>query len=254
MRRRAFLGGVLAGAAPLLDAAALDHMAAAVRSARRYTDHHLINHLRAALDNAARADGRTGPRQALPAALGVCGAVDHLARDAPSHVRRDLLVLGSRAAEFAAWLPRDSGAPAQATTYWHDRAIEWAALSGDGPMHAYVLLRKAQATDRTDAARMRDLAHAAVHGPWILPPRARAEALQQEARAMALTGTAPDLLPGTLDQAHDAPATAGPPEPATCSGALCAGYTRDRLRPKAPSATARPDDAPNARSRCSGST
>ncbi|UQI49802.1 XRE family transcriptional regulator (plasmid) [Streptomyces sp. HU2014] len=228
-RRGTFPGGVLAGAAPLLDASALDHLAAAVASARRYTDHHLVAHLRAALDEAARTDGRTGPRQALPAALGILGAIDEIARDASSAVRRDLLAVGARAAEFTAWLHRDAGAPPHTTVFFHDRAIEWATLSGDGPMHAYVLLRKAQATERDDAARMRDLAHAAVHGPWALPPRARAEALQQQARAMALTGTAPDLVSLTLDQAHDALDQAAPAEPATCTGPLCAGYNHDRL-------------------------
>ncbi|MEU2510471.1 XRE family transcriptional regulator [Streptomyces syringium] len=229
VRRRTFLGGALTGAAPFLDTAALEHLAAAVTSARRYADHHLVAHLSAALDEAARTDGRTGPRQALPGAVSILGAIDEIARDACSAVRRELLGVGARAAEFTAWLYRDAGAPPHTTTFFHDRAIEWATLSGDGPMHAYVLLRKAQATERDDAARMRDLAHAAVHGPWTLPPRARAEALQQEARAMALTGTAPDLVARTLDQAHDTLADAEPAGPATCTGPLCAGYNTDRL-------------------------
>ncbi|MEU1826683.1 XRE family transcriptional regulator [Streptomyces abikoensis] len=229
MRRRTVLGGILAGATPLLDPHALEHLAAAVTSARRYADHHLVAHLRTALDEAARTDGRTGPRQALPAALGILGAIDEIARDAAPAVRRELLVVGARAAEFTAWLHRDAGDPPHIATFFHDRAIEWATLTGDGPMHAYVLLRKAQATDRDDAARMRDLAQAAVHGPWTLPPRAQAEALQQEARAMALTGTAPDVVARTLDHAHEALAAAPPAEPATCTGPLCAGYTTDRL-------------------------
>ncbi|MGA5134855.1 XRE family transcriptional regulator [Streptomyces olivoreticuli] len=229
VRRRTFLGGVLGGATPLLDPAALEHLAAAVTSARRYADHHLVLHLRSALDEAARTDGRTGPRQALPAALGILGAIDEIARGASPAVRRDLLAVGARAAEFTAWLHRDAGAPPHIAAFFHDRAIEWATLTGDGPMHAYVLLRKAQATDRDDPARMHDLAHAAVHGPWTLPPRARAEALQQEARALALTGTAPDTVARTLDQAHGALADASPAEPATCTGPLCAGYNRDRL-------------------------
>ncbi|MGW6832301.1 hypothetical protein ACWGCI_02685 [Streptomyces sp. NPDC054949] len=96
-------------------------------------------------------------------------------------------------------------------------------------MHAYVLLRKAQATDRHDSARMLDLAHAAAHVPWTLPPRARAEALQQEARALALTGATPDTVSRTLYAAHHALDQAPPAEPASCTGPLCAGYTLDRL-------------------------
>ncbi|WP_328864091.1 hypothetical protein [Streptomyces virginiae] len=54
-------------------------------------------------------------------------------------------------------------------------------------MHACILLRKAQAAHRDDPARMLDLARTAAHGPWRLPPHARAEALQQEAQALVLT-------------------------------------------------------------------
>ncbi|WP_372410844.1 XRE family transcriptional regulator [Streptomyces luteireticuli] len=229
VERRTFLGGVLAGVAPLLDPSAVNHLAAAVDRARRYTDRHLVAHLRHALDEAARTDGSAGPRQALPAAVGIVGAVGELIREAPSDIRGELLTVGARAAEFTAWLHRDAGAPRHITTYFHDRAIEWATVGGDGPMHAYVLLRKAQATDRDDAPRMRDLAHAAVHGPWTLPPRARAEALQQEARAIALTGSDAILVTHILEQAHASLADAGPTEPATCTGPLCAGYTADRL-------------------------
>ncbi|MFI9206510.1 XRE family transcriptional regulator, partial [Streptomyces sp. NPDC053048] len=227
VRRRTFLG-VLAGA-PLLDAAALEHLAAAVDNARRYSDTMLVTHLRTALDKAARTDSHAGPRQVLPVALGLAGAIDTLAREARPAIRQDLLALGARTAEFTAWVHRDSGAPPQTTTYWHDRAIEWATLTGDGPMHAYVLLRRAQATDRQDAVRMYDLAHVAARGPWTLPPRARAEALQQEARAMALTGAGHRDVARTLDEAHDALGDAAPAQPATCTGPLCEGYTRDRL-------------------------
>ncbi|MFF3620735.1 hypothetical protein [Streptomyces sp. NPDC002467] len=64
-------------------------------------------------------------------------------------------------------------------------------------MHAYVLLRKAQATKHHDAACMLDLASTAAHDPWSLPPRAQAEALQQEARALALTGAPADTITRT---------------------------------------------------------
>ncbi|MFI8105475.1 XRE family transcriptional regulator [Streptomyces sp. NPDC086023] len=232
VRRRSFLQGVL-GAAPLLSPLGRDHLTAALANARRYSDQALVAHLRNALDAAARTDGRTGPRHTLPTALGLLGVIDELARDASSPVRRELLALGARAAEFTAFLHRDAGAPPQTTAYFHDRAAEWATFAGDTPMHAYVLLRKAQATDRDDATRMLDLAHAAAHGPWTLPPRARAEALQQEARALALTGAAPDTVARTLDEAHAALDGAPPAEPPTCTGPLCAAYSLDRLMAQA---------------------
>ncbi|MEV7420386.1 XRE family transcriptional regulator [Streptomyces sp. NPDC089919] len=228
MRRRSFLHGVL-GAAPLWEAGQAERLEKALSDARRYSDRALVIHLRAALDEAARADGRTGPRQTLPAALDILAVIEELLRESRSPVRRDLLALGARAAEFTAFLHRDGGAPEQATLYFHDRAAEMATFAADGPMHAYVLLRKAQATGRDDAGRMLDFASAAAHGPFPLPPRARAEALQQQARALALTGARTDDVARALDQAHAELDIAPPPEPATCTGPLCAGYGLDRL-------------------------
>lgn len=187
--------------AHLLDTAGLEHLADAVADIRRCNDTLLVTHLRTALDEAARADARwVGPRQVLPVALGIVGAIDTTARERPA-IRQELPTLGARAAELTAWVHRDDGAPPQATTYWHDRAIEWATPAGDGAMHAYVLLRRAQVTDRHDALRMRDLARMAARGPWRLPPRARAEVLQQEARALALAGAPHAQVARTLDEA-----------------------------------------------------
>jgi transcriptional regulator with XRE-family HTH domain len=230
VRRRTFLGGVLVGSAPLFDLAALDHLTAAARNARRYSDGELVAHLAEALDEAARADGRIGPHQALPATLGILAAINSAAREAGDSIRQQLLQLGSRGAELAAWIHKDAGAPARETAYWHHQSKEWAILAGDGPMHAYVLLRQAQATDRDEAPRMLDLARAATQGPWTLPPRPRAEALQQEARALAMTGGRIDDVERTLDQAHRAldqaiPATEDP----HCTGPLGDSYTRERL-------------------------
>ncbi|MFD9686774.1 XRE family transcriptional regulator [Kitasatospora sp. NPDC059088] len=185
--------------------------------------------LRTALDDAARTDSLLGPRESLPRTLAILTDVADAARQAHAPLRRELLLLGARAAEFAAWLYRDSGAPAEHTTYWHDRAVEFATMGGDGALHAYVLLRKAQAAD-DDPARMRDLAHAAHSGPWSLPLRPRAEALQQEARALALTGVRGDPVDRLLDQAREAIVAAPPPTgPATCSGPLGDAYTLERL-------------------------
>ncbi|MFF2044156.1 multiprotein-bridging factor 1 family protein [Kitasatospora sp. NPDC058170] len=228
--RRAFPGGGLAAAASVLDLAALEHLTAASRDARRYSDGRLVEHLRAALDETAHTDGTAGPHQALPTALGLIAAINSSAREADPGIRHQLLHVGARAAELVAWLHRDAGAPPQATAYWHAQAKEWATLVGDGAMHAYVLLRQAQATDRADAVRMLDLARAATGGPWSLPPRPRAEAYQQEARALALTGASGDEVARVLDLAHDALDRASPAdaEP-TCTGPLGDSYTAERL-------------------------
>ncbi|MFJ5738285.1 helix-turn-helix domain-containing protein [Streptomyces microflavus] len=228
VRRRTFLG--LAGAAPVLDLDALDHLTAAAHGARHYGERELLGHLRTALDDAAHADGLAGPHEALPTVLGILAAINSAARTAAPGPRRELLVLGARGAELAAWLHRDAGAAVPVVAYWHHQAKEWATLTGDGAMHAYVLLRQAQATDRTDAARMLDLARAATTGPWTLPPRPRAEAFQQQARALALTGARVEEVARTLDQAHTALGQAIPASgPATCTGPLGDGYTDERL-------------------------
>lgn len=228
VRRRTFLG--LAGVAPVLDLDALEHLTAAAHGARRHGDGEILGHLRAELDVAAHADGLAGPHEALPTVLGILTAINSAARTAGEDLRRDLLALGARGAELAAWLHRDAGAPAPAVAYWHHQAKEWATFTGDGAMHAYVLLRQAQATDRNDAARMLDLARAATTGPWTLPPRPRAEALQQEARALALTGAGADQVARALDSAHAALDQSAPASgPATCTGPLGDGYTRERL-------------------------
>ncbi|MFD0386325.1 hypothetical protein ACFQ2B_39630 [Streptomyces stramineus] len=51
--------------------------------------------------------------------------------------------------------------------------------------------------------------------PWASSAPSTRSPAMPEARAMALTGTAPDLVAHTLDQAHDARAEAAPAEPAT---------------------------------------
>ncbi|MFG3053519.1 hypothetical protein ACGFZP_21570 [Kitasatospora sp. NPDC048239] len=171
-----------------------------------------------------------GPHEALPTVLGILAAINSAARTAAPGPRRELLVLDARGAELAAWLHRDAGAPAPAVAYWHHQAKEWATLTGDGAMHGYVLLRQAQAADRTDATRMLDLARAATDGPWTLPPRPRAEAFQQQARALALTGADTDQVARVLDQAHNALAQSTLASgPATCTGPLGDGYTSERL-------------------------
>jgi hypothetical protein len=231
VRRRSFLGAVFAGAAPLLDLAALEHLTAAVRNAHRYADHELVGHLRAALDETARMDLRMGSHRAMPAALGILSAISTAARVAKPPIRRELLVLGSPAAEFTAslWLHHDVGC-SDHTGYWHGQAKEWATFTGDGAMHAYVLMRQAQALGRNDPARMLDLARAATSGPWTLPPRPRAEALQQEARGLAMTGADAEEVARVLDRAHAALDQAEEPVgPPSCTGPLGDGYTRERL-------------------------
>src|SRR5436189_32565 len=75
---------------------------------------------------------------------------------------------------------------------------------GDTPLQGYVLLKKSQAAwDERDAPRMLMLARAARQGPWELPPRVQAEAVQQEARAEAMLGADISVIAARLDEARE---------------------------------------------------
>ena len=206
---------------PTLTADDLARITAALEDARRYFDGDVVGQFRARLGVLARDDGSWGPRGTLPAALGLAGAVDRSAREVRSSVRADLLAVGARTAEFTGWLYRDAGSRAQAS-YWRDRATEWAQEAGDLAMQGYVLLRKSQAAwDDREAPRMLTLARASQAGPWQVPVRVRAEAVQQEARAQAMLGAGLPTVRAKLDEAEELLRTAAEPD----VGELGAGYS-----------------------------
>ncbi|GAA0237738.1 helix-turn-helix transcriptional regulator [Cryptosporangium japonicum] len=188
---------------PAVTADDLEQISAALEDARNYFDGDVVGQFRERLRLLARDDGSWGPRAALPAALGLVGAIDRSARTVHADLRRQLLAVGARAAEFTGWLYRDAGGRVQAA-YWRDRATEWAQEAGDLAMQGYVLLRKSQAAwDDRDAPRMLTLARAAQEGPWQVPPRVRAEAAQQEARAQAMLGARLPTVEAKLREARD---------------------------------------------------
>jgi transcriptional regulator with XRE-family HTH domain len=185
--RRTFLaGGMAALTLPALRLDELAHIAAAVINAQRYADTEIVDYCKQQLSDCAVNDGRRGPRQSLPIALGLIAAIERMATDANPGIRRELLRVGAYTAEFAGWLYRDICVP-ELANYWRDRAVEWSQVSGDLTMQGYVLLKKSQAVwDERDALRMLTLAEAAQEGPWRLPARVRAEAAQQQARGHAM--------------------------------------------------------------------
>lgn len=202
--RRTLLRGALAGltTAPTISLDDLRRLALALEDAHRYLDGEVVAFLQHQLDTCARADGNSGPRQTLMTVLGILGAIDNHVREVKPAVRRDLLGLGARAAEFAGWLYRDIGDPGTAD-YWRDRAIEWAVAAGDYAMQGYVLLKKSQAAwDDRDAVRMLTLAQAVQEGPWGLPRQVLAEAAQQQARGHAMLGEGVKLVERKLDEAR----------------------------------------------------
>jgi hypothetical protein len=181
----------------------LDRIDAVARDARRYLDEALVGFLDDELARCAVDDGLHGPRYALPGALGILSIVQRNARSVKRNVRRPLLRVGARAAEFTGWLYRDSGHPA-AADYWRDRASEWAMEATDYAMPGYILIKKSQsAWDARDATRMLGLAEAVQDGPWSLPARVMAEALQQQARGLAMLKSSRTHVDDTLKKARD---------------------------------------------------
>jgi hypothetical protein len=204
---------------PHLSPGEQQHLAAALDDARRYLDKDVVGYFRGQLDRSKADDGSHGPASALPSVLGILAAISHHVRDVRPRLRRPLLSLGADGAEFVGWLYRDLQDAASAT-YWYDRAMEWAQEAGDTAIQGYVLLKKSQmAYDRRDAFRVVTLAQAAGQGPWKLPGRVRAEAIESEAIGLAMLGEslgeierkhdeAASLLTGTLPDDHGGPAGA----------------------------------------------
>lgn len=201
--RRAFIkAGIGVGLWSALNPDEQAHVVAALDAPQRNLDTSVIGYFERQLGTYMTDDGNQGPGRTLPAVLGLLAAIDQCARDVQPEVRRQLLSVAARIAEFAGWLYRDVHDPLQAT-YWRDRATEWAQEAGDTAMQGYVLLKKAQAAyDERDALRMLTLSQAVRTGPWQLPTRVQAEAAQQEARGHAMLGHDQAVVERNLDEAE----------------------------------------------------
>jgi transcriptional regulator with XRE-family HTH domain len=189
--------------APAVTLDDLRRIAAALQDSHRYMDLEVVEYFRRRIATCAASDGASGPKEALPAVLGIVGAVESDSRHVKPSVRSQLLAVGAQGAEFVAWLYRDLGMSEMAD-HWRDRAIDWAQEAGDLPLQGYVLLKKAQAAwDDRDAPRMLALARAVQEGPWQAPVRVRAEAVQQEARCHAMLSGDLEMMERKLDEAQD---------------------------------------------------
>ncbi|WP_371547551.1 hypothetical protein OG266_20170 [Streptomyces sp. NBC_00554] len=202
--RRTFLRhGLVAFSSPVIGMDELRHVVAALNNARRYADDQVAQHFQRQLQYCAANDGAEGPKSIVPAIMGQIASLDELIRQVKPAFRRSLLRVAAESSEFAAWLYRDLALPVQAT-YWRDRALEFAQEASDFSMQGYVLLKKSQAAwDERDALHMLTMAQAVQEGPWNLPLRVQAEAVQQEARALAMTGAKPTTIAAKLSQARE---------------------------------------------------
>jgi DNA-binding XRE family transcriptional regulator len=195
--------GLVATIFPALGIDERAQVAQATGEPRRFLDRSAIELFSQQLDASMRDDGALGPAKPLPAVLGLLGFIERCARDVPPHVRRELLSLGARGAEFAGWLYRDSHDRERAERWYH-QASEWAQEAGDLPMQGYILLKKSQmAYDQRDGLRLFTLATAAHSGPWQLPFKVQAEVTQQVARGMAMLGEPLREVERYLDDARD---------------------------------------------------
>ena len=172
-----------------------------------------------------RTDNLLGPRHALDGVRAQLGVTETLLRTVRAPDRTEVLKLGARYAESAAWLHEDSG-DLPGAAYWTGRAMEWALEAGDRLMMSWALFRRGeQAAASEDAAAAAGLASAARREGGELPDRMVAAILLQEARAHALDGaeTACELA---LDRAHEL--AAAPDDPGDASkghGSFCTpGY------------------------------
>jgi tetratricopeptide (TPR) repeat protein len=161
-----------------------------------------------------RADNLLGPRHALGGVRGQLGVIEALARTVRPPLRAEVLKLGARYAESAAWLHEDSG-DMPGAGHWTGRAMEWALEAGDRLMTSWALFRRGEhAAARGDAAAAAGLAGAARREGGQLPDRMVAAILLQEARAHALDG-AEAACHLALGQAHEL--AAAPDDPGDAS-------------------------------------
>ncbi|RLK58774.1 hypothetical protein CLV68_3249 [Actinokineospora cianjurensis] len=201
-RRSLLKQGLLTAVFPALGLEDLERVAGALVDAGRYLDGSVVTALRHQLAAVKADDGTLGPGATRPIVLELLGVVEQHARQVASDVRVELLTLGIDCAEFAGWLYRDARDLPRAL-YWHDRAVEWAQEVGNLPAQGYVLLKKAQlAYDQREPARMLGLAQATLTGPWQVPYRVQAEAVQQRARAEAMLGAPVAAVERQLNEAR----------------------------------------------------
>jgi tetratricopeptide (TPR) repeat protein len=133
-------------------------------------------------------DNLLGPRHALVGVRAQLDVIDALLRETRPPARQQVLRLGARYAESAAWLHEDSN-DASASRFWTGRAMEWAVEASDHQMVSWTLFRRSQqATAAGDVAQAAGLAAAAQREAGELTGPMLAAILQQMAQAHALDG------------------------------------------------------------------
>lgn len=116
------------------------------------------------------------------------GELDRLCRDARGNVRSALRRVQAGYATYAGWLHQEIGNHAP-SVFWTDQAIEWARASGDYQMVSFALGRKINIAYWAGQPREAvELADAARHVPWHVPPGLASLNAQNEALTHAMSG------------------------------------------------------------------
>jgi transcriptional regulator with XRE-family HTH domain len=161
-----------------------------------------IEHLADLWHTLVRTDNLFGPRHALQSVHQQLSILDSLLEYAEGEQRHEVLRLGSRYAESAAWLHEDTADMGGAEN-WTRQALEWATEAGDDAMISWAMFRRSQqATTRRNAAQTISLSKAAQRNERHLADPARAAIQQQEAHGYALEGNE-RACHRRLDEAHE---------------------------------------------------
>lgn len=126
----------------------------------------------------------TDPSVLLPPLAAQTNAIQEFAKISGGNTSRNLLILGSRYADYTGWLAQETGNDL-AALQWTRRAVDLADASGDTGFAAYGLVRHALVTMyRNDARQTTQLAERAQASS--LPPRIRGLAAAREAQGHAI--------------------------------------------------------------------
>lgn len=155
---------------------------------RTVVDEPTLAALRATFDQYRRLGTISGPTTVLGPVVAHVNALRVLtSAGQPEPIRRQLLLMASRAAEYAGWMSQEAGDDA-AALWWTRRAVDYAAAGGDRHLARYALVREAElAMYRQDPLTTIELATRAQADP-AAGPRILGLAARCEAQGRALVG------------------------------------------------------------------
>ncbi|NEA32811.1 helix-turn-helix transcriptional regulator [Streptomyces sp. SID13031] len=190
----------------------------AITGAGQVADEQVIAALRVSFDQYRALGMAVSPALVLGPVIAHLQTLRALAAEATGSARIELLLLASRAAEYAGWMSQEAGDD-RAASWWTAQAVRLGTESLDPQIAGYALVRRAEvALYRHDAISTIELAGRAQLDTRI-SPRVRGLAARCEAQGHALAGDAAACR-RALDRAAElfAAAAAEPPSSAPMLG------------------------------------